>query len=408
MSRFFPSGNSLIPKVSTWKVRIPSILSKWLMTDSNGDPIAATLTSGTVLIGNVSNAPTEILTQVSNYTIGDFTSTYLPFATESNWQGKIYVGTVIAGTSGDIHFGTFQNGTTGFVVYTGSSWIRYFAFEFIDSGGTLGGLIRSALVTTANWSSSGDFTITNSGYGDVGMSFEEGDYYYLCVSNTASNVHKWIRLRKAIGAEVIISDVTYIPYYTSQIVTNGSSFTIPAKHKIISIVSETQNTTGGNIQAGSTATAEVSQLVITGGSDSDGGTLNIVLNGVTFPIYVAGSQSTTSVASTIRISGFTGYVTGGSGTTITFTSIYFRSETDATFADVNSGVTATMTTTIQGVDAGSDIIAAYNVGTVANVYHDLTYIQLDSMISTSVKTVYFYVSTTTSIKLHIILQKIIS
>ena len=101
-------------------------------------------------------------------------------------------------------------------------------------------------------------------------------------------------------------------------------------------------------------------------------------------------------------------MTGGSGTTITFTSIYFRSETDATFADVNSGVTATMTTTIQGVDAGSDIIAAYNVGTVANVYHDLTYIQLDSMISTAAKTVYFYVSTTTSIKLHIILQKIIS
>jgi hypothetical protein len=155
--------------------------------------------------------------------------------------------------SGDRHFGTFENGCSGYVDYTQSGWVRTLVDPFIKTSTTLGALIRADLVTTTNWVSSGIFTETTSGYGDVGQCYQEGYYFYECIGNTASNVHSWARFETNQGSDVVIPDASYLPYYVPLLsMSTHSYYDIPANSIISQFSVEATDTNGGSYLLGTT------------------------------------------------------------------------------------------------------------------------------------------------------------
>jgi hypothetical protein len=98
--------------------------------------------------------------------------------------------------------------------------------------------------------------------------------------------------------------------------------------------------------------AEVASLAVTAVPTSIGN-ITVTLNGVGQNIAVdpAVQLTPTDVATLIRGTAFAGWTTGGSGTTVTFTSTTTGTRTDATFSGGTTGTTGTMTTTTQGVTA---------------------------------------------------------
>lgn len=102
----------------------------------------------------------------------------------------------------------------------------------------------------------------------------------------------------------------------------------------------------------SAGTAEVASLAVTA-APSSVGNISVNLNGVNQNIAVdpAVQLSATDVATLIRGTSFAGWTTGGSGTTVTFTATSVGTRTDATFSGGSTGVTGTMTTPTQGVNA---------------------------------------------------------
>jgi lysophospholipase L1-like esterase len=105
--------------------------------------------------------------------------------------------------------------------------------------------------------------------------------------------------------------------------------------------------------------AEVASLLVTA-VPTVAGNVTINLNGV--PITVAldpAVQTTTDlVAAAIRAATFTGWTTGGTGSTVTFTATAVGTKTDATFSAGTTGATGTMTTTTQGVGAATTTTVA--------------------------------------------------
>ena len=274
----------------------------------SGNGTDLNLTNGKVLIGNSSGKAVEADTVASSLTVGDFTGIYTPFAIESNWVNNLYTGAVIAGILGDKMYGEFENGTWGGVENTQYGWKRYYNNSKINVSTILGGNINNALVLSSNWSISGIYTSTTVGYGDVGQWHTDGIYKYECIFNDGTN-HIWMRTEASLGVPIVIPDVTYIPYFATVTILNNSVYSIPAKHKLISIIAETLDTLGGNFSAGSSVGA-------------------------------------------------------------------------------------------------SNIINLFALSTVANTLKDLVYIQLDSMLSSTLtKNVYITISTATTVKLHIIFQK---
>ena len=233
-----------------------SVFNTFTPTAKDGlvDTIKKKITIGK-LIGDSDGTGTvgEVDTVVSAWSMGDFTGIYAPFATAANWTNNIMTANAPTGNlNGDLHFGTFENGAYGYVEYTQGGWLRNYVNPYIQTSTSLGALIRAVLVTSANWTSSGIYTITTAGYGDVGQCYQEGIYYYLCIANTASNVHTWARFEVNLGTDVVISDVSFIPYPVTAIVSNGSTYAIPAKSIIKNIAVLTNDTLGGNLSIGST------------------------------------------------------------------------------------------------------------------------------------------------------------
>lgn len=102
-----------------------------------------------------------------------------------------------------------------------------------------------------------------------------------------------------------------------------------------------------------TGVVEVANLTITA-VPTMAGNITIILDGVAHNIAVDPATDTTidAIATKIRNTAFSGWATGGTGSTVTFTANVVGAKTDSTFADTGStGVTGTITTTTQGVDA---------------------------------------------------------
>jgi hypothetical protein len=98
--------------------------------------------------------------------------------------------------------------------------------------------------------------------------------------------------------------------------------------------------------------AEVNTLAVTAGASASGN-LTITLDGVAFTVTVTAGDDATAVATKIRNAAYTGWTTGGSGTSVTFTCNTTGAKTTATFGAAATGVTATVTkTTAGGVSMG--------------------------------------------------------
>lgn len=103
---------------------------------------------------------------------------------------------------------------------------------------------------------------------------------------------------------------------------------------------------------------EVASLLMTVGASSSAN-CTVTLNGVAKTVALTSGWTATQVATAIRATTFPLWTTGGSGTTVTFTSNYTGTKTDASYTVGTTGSTATMTTTTQGT--------ADQISTVASV-----------------------------------------
>ena len=229
------------------------------------------------------------------------------------------------------------------------------------------------------------------------------------VAGTVRNIYykhatnDWIRIPRN-----ITTDNTYIPERLADItgVVNGYQLSIKAGCDIRSIRAVAETTTAGNITIGSTGTPEVSNLEVTAACSSNGN-VDIVLNGVTFTKALTTAANTaTLVATALRAFTYTGYVTGGSGVNVTFTSIYAKTETDATYSAGSTGASGTMTTTIQGVNPNADIVTSTALPIVIGTGLRLTYIEYPLFPTAANRVVYVAISSGATIKLQIVLERI--
>lgn len=92
---------------------------------------------------------------------------------------------------------------------------------------------------------------------------------------------------------------------------------------------------------------EIASVAITAGASASGN-VTITLNGTAVTVAVASGDSTTAVATKVRAGTFAGWTTGGTGTTVTFTSNTVGARTNTTFGAASTGVTATVTHTQKG------------------------------------------------------------
>lgn len=97
---------------------------------------------------------------------------------------------------------------------------------------------------------------------------------------------------------------------------------------------------------------EVASLSITA-VPTTAGNITVTLNGVAVNIAVDPATDTTvsAVATKIRNTAYSGWITGGTDSIITFTATAAGTKSDATFSAGSTGATGTMSTTTQGVDA---------------------------------------------------------
>ncbi len=92
---------------------------------------------------------------------------------------------------------------------------------------------------------------------------------------------------------------------------------------------------------------EINTLAITAGASSSGN-VTVNLDGKDFTVAVASGDDETAVATKIRAASFSGWTTGGSGTSISFTADEPGEKVTATFDGGTTGVTASVTKTISG------------------------------------------------------------
>jgi hypothetical protein len=107
-------------------------------------------------------------------------------------------------------------------------------------------------------------------------------------------------------------------------------------------------------------TAEIASLTIASGATTTGSIL-ISLDGLVYPINVTSGDTPTTVATNIRATSFSGWTTGGTGTTVTFTNTSNGNRADVYFNSSGSGVIANTTTTTQGDGYVEKVIIAHNI-----------------------------------------------
>ncbi len=110
-------------------------------------------------------------------------------------------------------------------------------------------------------------------------------------------------------------------------------------------------------------TAEVSSLDVTA-IPTIAGNITITLDGLATTVAVDPATDTTTdlVATKIRSATYAGWTTGGTASNVTFTATTVGVKTDASFSDTDAtGVTATVSTTVQGVNADTTIDVATKI-----------------------------------------------
>lgn len=343
--------------------------------------------------------PDLLKTIEATFYVGDFTGDFAGLATESNWTNNITAS--VAGTLGDRAIGIGSLGCIYECFYTQYGWARDYINLFITDS-----TLIASLQTSGNWTKVTDIiSYYNASTGDRGQRYYANGYNYECINGTT---HTWIRIGALDTVEV--TDINYIPKPQIEVGKGiGDIITIPAKYDIISIIAESETTTAGNIIIGRTATAEVSSLAVTSGCTANGN-CQVVLDGITFTVALTTAQNTaTLVATAIRaasfVSGSQVWTTGGSGTTVTFTSNKYKAATDATYSDNGTGATGTMTTSTQGVDPNNDIVTSTALSTVIGNKKNLTVIKNVDYPTSSTQSIYVNISSAATVKLHIILQK---
>ena len=195
-SKFYVSGSNLIPKVATW---IPKFIGWWRGAGTSTQVLS---------VGN-DGTITSLDTVLSSLTVGDFGGSYGQFVYSANWINNLMLANQPVGTLGDVHYGIFDDGSAGKVEYTQSGWIRIFADSLIKTSTTLGNNIKGWLVTTSTWNTSCVAVSTTAGYGDVGETYTEGNYFYRCIANNGTN-HTWLRTEGKAGIDVVLGDVSYM------------------------------------------------------------------------------------------------------------------------------------------------------------------------------------------------------
>lgn len=130
----------------------------------------------------------------------------------------------------------------------------------------------------------------------------------------------------------------------SSLSTNGS---ITSGSNVLTLVSAIDFINGQyiNVYGG----YEVASLSVTAGATSSAN-CTVTLNGVAQTIALTSGNTATQVATAIRSSSFPFWTTGGSGTSVTFTSNLTGNKTDATYSAGTTGATGSMTTPTQGVN----------------------------------------------------------
>ncbi|WP_392462388.1 phage tail protein [Streptococcus parasuis] len=102
------------------------------------------------------------------------------------------------------------------------------------------------------------------------------------------------------------------------------------------------------LQLDKVAYNEVNTIAVTAVPTADGN-VTINLDGKDFTVAVTTTDNTTTlVATKIRAAAYTGWTTGGSGASVTFTSTTTGEKVTATFNGGTTGVTATVTKTVSG------------------------------------------------------------
>jgi len=157
------------------------------------------------------------------------------------------------------------------------------------------------------------------------------DSVYMCLRD-ATNTLQWVQLYPSLGA--------------SSGPLSGSSLPTPnASYKWQDFV-----------VVGVTGVAQVSTLTVTD-KCSTAGNVSVILDGVTFPVALATTDNTTAlVATKIRSATYTGWTTGGSGSTVTFTKITKGSVGTMSYSAGPTGATGTLANTTTGVTGTSDAV----------------------------------------------------
>jgi hypothetical protein len=106
--------------------------------------------------------------------------------------------------------------------------------------------------------------------------------------------------------------------------------------------------------------SEVTSLNVTSGAVTTGSVL-ISLDGSVSIVNVTAGDTPTTIATNIRTTTFSGWTTGGSGTTVTFTNTSNGNRTDAFFNANGSGVIATISTSTQGDGYVERVIISNNI-----------------------------------------------
>jgi hypothetical protein len=116
------------------------------------------------------------------------------------------------------------------------------------------------------------------------------------------------------------------------------------------------------VSAGTTGATFSAVSEDTPGTDK-AGNVTVTLNGAATTVAMTSTETTTTVATKIRNTSFSGWTTGGTGTTVTFTSTSYGNKTDAIYSPGSTGAIGTMSTSQQGT-AGEGVVASVALGTV--------------------------------------------
>jgi hypothetical protein len=113
-----------------------------------------------------------------------------------------------------------------------------------------------------------------------------------------------------------VHDVTASPYFVAPN-NNQTTGTITSGTTLLTVANAAGFEVGNYIRCGSAETFQTSRTVVESGATSTG-TITITLDTGAFNVSVTAGNSASTVASAIRATSFTGYTTGGSGTTVTY------------------------------------------------------------------------------------------